>query len=76
MSVKEVPKTYHYECDRCYAVAISPCAPENWSGTPPKWATLRFSEIHKSKQSHWLLCPDCSVAAPNALRLFMGERTA
>lgn len=71
MSIKEVPKSYHYSCD------ASSCGTghtqENASGhymnsRPEGWLKITVYSDHRPGGSDVLLCPRCSIKMDRAVQ--------
>jgi len=59
MSIREVPKSYEYECDWCSDVHKQGYAAGHYTNsTPPLWVTLRVT-IGGKAPVDVLLCPKC-----------------
>jgi hypothetical protein len=59
MTIREIPKSYEYRCDKCGATHLQENASGQYSNsTPPEWMSLRVGEYSKAPVDI-LLCQGC-----------------
>ena len=59
MSIREIPKSWEYKCDRCGVTHHQENASGHYSNsTPPMWVTIRVSR-YSNAPVEILLCDGC-----------------
>lgn len=82
MSIREIPKSYEYQCDGCPVTHVQEHAGGHYTNsTPPHWVTVIIRGGEGSGGgAEKLLCPDCKkhlvvpgFTTPQASSILKGE---
>jgi hypothetical protein len=71
MAIREIPKSFEYECDLCLFPQKG--AEYYTNSVPPQWARLGFFVGERPGSIALLLCPQCAAAMEAVITKMISE---